>query len=36
MHLCGQQTTHNKKNSGTDGVAQFDSWNPISGILRMN
>ena len=41
MHLCGQQSTHNKKNSGTDGkgiqcIAQFDSWNPISGILRMN
>ena len=41
MHLYGQQTTHNKKNSGADGkgiqcIAQFDSWNPISGILRMN
>ena len=33
MHLCGQQTTHNKRNSGADGrgiqcIAQFDSWNP--------
>ena len=29
------------QNSGTDGkgiqcIAQFDSWNPISGILRMS
>ena len=41
MHLGGQQTTQNKTNSGADGkgiqcIAQFDSWNPISGILRMN
>ena len=41
MHLGGQQTTQNKNNSGADGkgiqcIAEFYSWNPISGILRMN
>ena len=34
MHFGGQDSGTDRK--GIQCVAQFDSWNPISGILRMN
>ena len=34
MHFGGQDSGADRK--GIQCIAQIDSWNPISGILRMN